>query len=920
MAVHQIRDPSEYVRYLQENPQEIDRLFAELLISVTSFFRDPQAFDVLAEKALPELLASRAEEHEFRAWVPGCASGEEAYSVAILIHECVERLKRRFDVQVFGTDLDSHAIEVARAGVYPAGITADVSKERLQRYFTPSANAYHIRKEIRETLVFAPQNVIKDPPFTKLDLVVCRNLMIYLDAELQRRLLPIFHYALRPGGLLFLGPSESLGGFGDVFETIDSKWKIFRRKETATLAHPLLESPTGPAETRLAGVSPPAPAADVKRPQTVAHVERLLVSRFAPTSLVVDERGTIVYIHGRTGAYLEPSEGQPRHNILEMARHGLARPLAAAMRQAAAEKSEVQRENIRVKTDSELTHVNLSVLSIKWPEAIRGLLLVTIVPAAGSQAPATSQRETEAEEQPGRTAGLEQELQYLKESYQTTVEELETSNEEMKSTNEELQSTNEELQSTNEELETSKEEMQSLNEELGTVNTELQAKVEELSRATDDMQNLLNNIQVATIFLDHQLKIKRYTPEAQKLFKLIPTDVGRPLSDQTSDVDYDRLIDDCQEVLRTLAIRETEVRDRNGSWYLMRILPYRTAGNVISGVVITFVNINRLKQAEEELKTAKDTLEQRVTERTKAIQMLDEIASMAHQAKNTEQAMEYCLRLVAMYNGWCFGHALLPSAENPDELASAYVCYAEDPERFRPFREATLGIRLRRGQCLPGRVFASGKPEWTTDLRDNLIASRAVLAEELGIGTAIAFPVLVGERVAAVLEFFSDRVVQPDEGITDAMVSIGMQLGRVIEHAEFEEHLLTIAEEIQRRIAQDLHDDVGQELTGLGLKAADLGGNARTGQNARRRTGRQNCGRRGPHARQDPRALPGNVADRAGGGAAGQRTGTTCRCDVRKLSHRVRIHLFPPRSGLRQPNFRAFVSDRAGGSRQCPAA
>jgi two-component system CheB/CheR fusion protein len=822
MTVHQIKDPAEYVHYLQENPHEVDKLFAELLISVTAFFRDPQAFDVLAEKALPELLACRTEDHEFRAWVPGCASGEEAYSVAILIHECMQKLKRRFDVQIFGTDLDSHAIEAARAGVYPAGIMADVSQERLQRYFTHEGNAYHIGKEIRESLVFAPQNVVKDPPFTKLDLVVCRNLLIYFDAELQHRLLPIFHYALRPGGLLFLGPSESIGGFSGLFEAIDGKWKIFRRKEAAA-AVPLLPAlPAGPVETPLAPLSPPVAAADVKRSQTAAQVERMLLSRFAPASIVVDQRGTIIYIHGRTGAYLEPSEGQPRHNILEMARQGLTRPLAAAMRQAAAERREVIRANVRMKSNGEQTNVNLSVIGIDWPEALRGLLLVTIAPAAAPPPQATARGGKEVETPPGSAAELEHELEYVKVSYQTTVEELETSNEEMKSTNEELQSTNEELQSTNEELETSKEEMQSLNEELGTVNAELQVKVEELSRATDDMQNLLNSIRVATVFLDDRLNVNRYTEEARELFNLIPTDIGRPLSHLTSNVDYDRLTEDCQEVLRTLTSREMEVRDRNGSWHLMRILPYRTAGNVINGVVITFINVNRLKQAKEELNSAKEALERRIAERTKALQMLDDVASMANHAQNAQQAMEYCLRRMAIYDGWCFGHVLLPAADNPDELTPSGTFYAEDPQRFRRFREATLGIRLRRGQGLPGRVFASGKLEWTDNVRDDFIARRAGLAEELGISMAIAFPVLVGANVAAVLELFSDRAIQPDEAVTDAMVSIGIQLGRVIERAEFEDHLLASAEEIQRSIAQDLHDDVGQELTGIGLKAVTL--------------------------------------------------------------------------------------------------
>ena len=365
-------------------------------------------------------------------------------------------------------------------------------------------------------------------------------------------------------------------------------------------------------------------------------------------------------------------------------------------------------------------------------------------------------------------------------------------------------------------------ELLSLNEELGTVNTELQAKVEELARATDDIQNLLDGIQVATIFVDDQLNVKRYTEEARELFNLIPADVGRPLSHLTSNIDYDRLIDDCRDVRQTLVRKEIEVRDRSGSWHLMRILPYRRAGNITDGVLITFVNVNPIKRAEEDLKRLNENLERRITERTKAIQMLHDVASMANQAQNTEQAIEYCLRQVAMYNGWCFGHAQLPAADNPDELVPAYACYAEDPERFRHFREVTYGLRLRRGEGLTGRVLASGKLQWSTDLQNDLVECRALVAEELGIASAVAFPILVGKKVAVVLEFFSDRVIQPDSRIAEAMVGVGLQLGRVIERAEFEEHLLTIAEEIQRGVAQDLHDDIGQELTGLGLKSQTL--------------------------------------------------------------------------------------------------
>ncbi len=603
MNVHQIKEPEGYIRYLQENPHEIDMLFAELLISVTSFFRDPQAFEALAEKALPELVDTRAKDHTMRVWVPGCASGEEAYSVAIVLHECMEKRNCRFAVQLFGTDLDAHAIEAARAGVYAAGITADVSKERLERYFTREDSVFRIRKEVREMLIFAPQNVIKDPPFTKLDLIVCRNLLIYLDVELQRRLLPVFHYALRPGGLLFLGPSESLGGFGDLFEVVDGRWKVFRRKEASPAVYPPVELPLEPRRARreeavVAGVA--GVAAPVRQMQTTVQVERLLLARFAPTTVVVDARGGIIYIHGRTGAYLEPTEGQPRNNILEMARRGLSQPLAAALREAAAENREVVREALRVKANGESSQVKLSVSPIDEPESLRGLFVVTIHPVEKPSGPAKPHRGKKAEARRSRVDELEQDLQYVKETLQTTIEELETSNEELKSTNEELQSTNEELQSSNEELETSKEEMQSLNEELSTVNVELQAKVDELSRTTDDMQNLLNSTQVATIFLDSDLRVKRYTEPARGLFNLIQTDLGRPLGHLTSNLQYDRLLEDCRDVLRALVFKETEVRAQDGSWHLMRIIPYRTAESVIDGVVLTFVEISRIRKAELE--------------------------------------------------------------------------------------------------------------------------------------------------------------------------------------------------------------------------------------------------------------------------------------------------------------------------------
>ncbi len=557
MNVNQIDTLADYVRFLQANPGEVDQLFKELLIGVTSFFRDPDAFDSLAKTIIPDLLANKPNDYVLRVWVTGCSTGEEAYSLAILFREAIERTKARISVQIFATDLDEEAIDCARNGVYPESIVGDVSVQRLQHFFDKEEGTYRIKKEIREMLVFAQQNVIEDPPFTKIDLLSCRNLLIYLEGKLQQRLIPMFHYALKPGGFLFLGTSESIGNFGHLFEPLDKKWKVFRRRG-------------GAATTFVGDLSLPqaverdAPPAQLPRKgpdaTLVQSAERALLANLVPPAVIIHERGDIVHIHGRTGQFLEPAQGPPTHsNIYNMLREGLQLDVAVAIRQA-------------TKTGEE------------------------VIQQEDGKAPPL---EGSASGSPERLAQLERELQYAKEVHQGTVEELETTNEELKSTNEELQSTNEELQSANEELETSKEEMQSLNEELMTVNAELQGKVEELSRINDDMKNLLNGTDIATIFLDHRLNIKRYTEQAKRVIRLIPSDVGRPIGDLVSKLRYHRLAEDAEEVMQTLVFKEAEVKSEDHV-YLMRILPYRTTDNVIDGLVVTFVDITTVKGLQEE--------------------------------------------------------------------------------------------------------------------------------------------------------------------------------------------------------------------------------------------------------------------------------------------------------------------------------
>jgi two-component system CheB/CheR fusion protein len=600
MSVHRIEGADEYLGFLLANPLEAKLLMQELLISVTRFFRDPEAFQSLADKALPGLLASRPADVPLRVWVPGCATGEEAYSAAITLHEQMLKADRVPNMQVFGTDLDSRAINDARKGLYPEDIADDVSPERLERYFVQENSNYRVKQTLREKIVFAAQNLLRDPPFTKLDLIVCRNVLIYLTADVQRRLLPTFHYSLCPGGLLFLGSSETIGGLGVLFDTVDSKWKIHRRKELTTSFPPLMDRNLD--SRQVAGVSP-VPITRTVQASVAAQVQRMLLARFAPASVVVDSVGNIIHVQGRTGPYLELSEGQPSNNIFQLAREGLGPALATALRQAQATNKESVRSNVRVRTNHAFTRVDIAARLIDEPEALRGLLLVTLRPSVEQQAtPKSDPRPvlaTTHEEE------LSAELQDTRNSLQATIEdlansneELRASNEELQSTNEELQSTNEELQSTNEELETSKEELQSLNEEMNTVNTEFQSKVESIEQSSNDLLNLLNSTHVACVFLDEQLKVKRYTEKAREVIRLIASDVGRPLEDLTTTLVYDRLVADCRQVLDTLVLHEAEVRDKSGHWHLLRILPYRTGENVIDGIVVTLVNIDRVKEAE----------------------------------------------------------------------------------------------------------------------------------------------------------------------------------------------------------------------------------------------------------------------------------------------------------------------------------
>ncbi|OPX58705.1 MAG: chemotaxis-specific methylesterase [Methanobacterium sp. PtaB.Bin024] len=604
MNVHQIETIPLYLRYLQENPHEIDILFKELLINVTNFFRDQKAFDALKDN-LRELINKKKDLDTIRAWVPGCSSGEEVYSLAIIIHELLEDLGKNLNVQIFGTDIDLDAINTARSGSYLSTIAVDVGLERLEKYFTKKDHLFIIKNEIREMAVFAPHDVLKDPPFTRMDVISCRNLLIYLNTDAQQKALSNFNYALNNDGILFLGPSESVGEFVDAFNVLDKKWKVFKCVKSTEFVRRFVEVHPIPQTRQLSIFDT---GMDFKQPKTAPMgvnigklAEQELLSTYVPPSAIITEYGEILYIHGRLGKYLEPGQGRAKLNITDMAREGLQFELNSAIQNAVAKKNEVLVDGLRVKTNGGHVFINLTVKPLELETA--NLLIVSFEDVESEETGDNDKIKldmvTKGDE---RIRELETELKATKERLNVTIEEMKSSNEELRSANEELQSMNEEAQSTNEELETSKEELQSINEEMVTVNNELQMKIDELTRTQDDMDNLFNSTEIAIIFLDKDLNIRSFTKEATKLIKMIESDVGRPLSDIVSTLKYDKLEEDTQQVMERLTYKELELETTDGNWYQTKIMPYKTHKNVIEGVIITFINITpRKKQIIEKL-------------------------------------------------------------------------------------------------------------------------------------------------------------------------------------------------------------------------------------------------------------------------------------------------------------------------------
>ena len=615
MALNNIQDIAVYARFLKQNSNEVHGLFRDMLINVTSFFRDPEAFAMLKQHILPALLVGKPDDYVFRIWVAGCSSGEEAYSIAIVLHELMDEMHKNFKVQIFATDLDDNVINSARSGNYPVSITQDIEPERLLRFFTPNDQGYKIKNEIRQMVVFAVQSVIKDPPFTKLDLLSCRNLMIYLEQEQQNKLIPIFHFALKPGGVLFLSNSESITNHLYLFKQLSRKWKFYQAQKTeAKLSLVHFESITmtnkdTPVQKKIA-ISK-APAISV-----AALTNRVLLQFYAPASVTTDAKGNILYVHGDTSPYLSTPSGPVTTNVVDMARSGLQLALRTALQSAVQGDPTLSSEVIMNTKEGEFK-ANFSVrrltLSISNANDDESLLLVSFQKVGGlSVAKRKRGKPVTTSEEHRRNEQLERDLVCAHENQQATIEEMQATNEELKSSNEELQSTNEELQSSNEELETSKEELQSLNEETITVNSELNTKIEQLSISQNDLKNLMDNVHTGIVFLDYELNIRSYTHEAVKVYRLITTDIGQPLDDITSNLKGGNLLAELHTVLKTLIPEEIEVQTHDGIYYLARIQPYRTRDNVIEGVVISLTNIDVLRQTT--IKLAELELVQQLTE------------------------------------------------------------------------------------------------------------------------------------------------------------------------------------------------------------------------------------------------------------------------------------------------------------------
>lgn len=601
MVIQNIESLAEYLNFMTKKPEEIQALRKDLLIGVTNFFRDAEAFDILYDRVIPAIFENKKSSREIRVWVAGCSTGEEAYSVAILLRKYADKLDIPYGIKIFATDLDKESIEYASQGIYSTSTIGHLTEEDVERFFIQDDGMYQISKEIRKMVIFAPHNITKDPPFSNLDLVTCRNMLIYLQSDMQYKVLSLFHFALSHDGFLFLGPSETIGRFTNQFEPFDQRWNIFSHKSENQKGELSVTGSGGrltmvPSRRR---TDVPVPyARESQGNKKGIDIQSILAEEHVLPAIVVDNNNDVIHLNGDVNQYLLLAKGKPSWNLYKMIDSALSVVLSTGIQKVRVERREIVYRSYAIRTNYGDRIVDITLKPLSQRHSNFGKHVIVLFGAPAEQEEGRLERLIETVDLDRsvnyRVLELEQELERAEETLQATVEELETSNEELQATNEELVAANEELQSANEEL-------QSVNEELVTVNTEYQFKIQELTDLNNDMSNFLISTRIGTIFLDKKLCIRRFTPAITKEINLLEVDYGRPIEHISHQFKYDSLVEDAQNVLRTLMPFEKELQSKSGAWYSMRILPYRTEDNFINGVVLTFVNITDLKSSNESL-------------------------------------------------------------------------------------------------------------------------------------------------------------------------------------------------------------------------------------------------------------------------------------------------------------------------------
>jgi two-component system CheB/CheR fusion protein len=807
--VHELADLQAYALFMREHADEARALLRDLLISVTNFFRDCESFETLERGFIRRLFQDKDAGDQVRVWAAGCATGEEAYTLAMLLTECAESLPDAPTVQVFATDIDKQAIAAAREGFYTEADVADISPERLRRFFVKEANGgYRVRRELREMVLFAHHNLIKDPPFSHLDLVSCRNLLIYLNRTAQARVMQVLHFALNPGGLLFLGASESVDGATDLFLTLDKGAHIYQSRAVA--ARLPLPIPDSPVVGRVAD-----PRRKDKRVRETSAAERLsyadlhqrLVEQYVPPSVVVNEEYDIVHLSERAGRFMQVAGGEPSHNLLKLVRPEIRVELRTALYQAVQNRASVVARNVPVHLEEGTRLVNLQVRPVfSEGDSARGFILVVFEDAGeGAESARSDAAEAVIAAEPAARQ-LEDELVRVKAQLRATVEQYETQTEELKASNEELQAMNEELRSTAEELETSREELQSVNEELATVNQELKIKIEELSQANDDFRNLMNSTDIGTIFLDRSLRLKLFTPRARDIFNLIPADVGRPLSDITAHLDAAGLLADAEHVLASLQSVQREVETREGRWYLMNVLPYRTVEDRIDGVVLTFLDITERRRAEALLQASEERMRL----------LIESVMDYAIIIQDMDGRIEVWNPGAERMFGYTAAEAVGQSIEiifTPEDRAQG--AHLAEMKTARERGAATdERWHLRKDGS---RFYVSGV---LTRLRDGGLAGYAKIARDLTESQRTQ------EALRRAHEELEQRVAERTHELAEANEALRVENAerRQVERARLRllRQLVRVQDDERRRIARDIHDHLGQQSTALRLKLESL--------------------------------------------------------------------------------------------------